>query len=260
MAGLKIPIFEKGSVLTHEMLEVLKKYTIDISTLNYTGYSDGILNGCEVTMSDNMICVNRGIVVFNNQLFLLPQDMKIMVNPGREWQILNLCIGNMSKDKNFMTVELRLELTDDSQEYPNKLEICRFRLQNGARLRNQYRDFQDMCTEFDTVNEIYAKWSSYHKNSISNRVLKEFAKEAITKKIQNQQDICFVQQILALDGKTLNRDVIIFYLNTRLGRNHSEMTNLDIYRGLQEVLKNIQRGGFGGETEMPRAERRILID
>ena len=48
MAGLKIPIFEKGTVLTHEMLEALKEYAMDISTLNYAGYSDGILSGCEV--------------------------------------------------------------------------------------------------------------------------------------------------------------------------------------------------------------------
>ena len=56
-----------------------------------------------------------------------------MVNPGRDWQILKLCIGNMSKDKNFMVAELRLELTDDDHEYPNKIEICRFRLQDPER-------------------------------------------------------------------------------------------------------------------------------
>lgn len=261
MAGLKIPIFEKGTVLTHEMLETLKEYAMDISTLNYAGYSDGILSGCEVTMSDNMICVNRGMVMFNGQLYFLPGAMKVMARPGRDWQILKLCIGNMSKDKNFMVAELRLELTDDSQEAPNKLEICRFRLQDGARLRNQYRDFQDLNTEFDTVNEIHTKWSAYQKSSISPRILKEFAKEAMNKNPQNPQDICFIQQILAMDAKTLNRDVVIFYLNTRLGKKHVEMTNVEIYQGLQEVLRNMQRGGsFGGGTPMPRAERRILID
>lgn len=261
MAGVKIPVFEKGSVLTHEMLEALKEYTVDINVLNYTGYSDGILSGCDVIMSGNTICVNRGIIVFNNQLYILPGEMKVMVNPGRGWQILKLCIGNMSKDKNFMVAELRLELTDDDHEYPNKIEICRFRLQDGARLRNKYRDFQDLCTEFDTVNEIYAKWSAYQKSSISHRVLKEFAKEAMTKRIHNPQDICFIQQILALDGRTLNRDVLLFYLNTRLGKNNSEMTNQDIYRGLQEVLSNIQRGeGTGAMRPMQRTERRILID
>ena len=55
MAGFKIPVFEKGSVLTHEMLEALKEYSMNINTLNYAGYSDGILTGCEVTMLGNMI-------------------------------------------------------------------------------------------------------------------------------------------------------------------------------------------------------------
>lgn len=261
MAGVKIPVFEKGAVLTHEMLEALKEYTVDISGLRYQGYADGILSGCEVVMSENMIIVKRGIVVFNQQLYLLPATMAVMVNPGRDWQILKLCIGNMSKDKNFMVAELRLELTNDSQEYPNKIELCRFRLQDGARLRNKYRNFQDLCTEFDTVIEIYAKWSAYQESSISNRVLKEFAQEAMAKKIQNPQDICFIQQILALDGNTLNRDAIVFYLNTRLGKSNSEMTNQDIYTGLQEVLKMIQMGGESvGVNTMQRRERRILVD
>ena len=40
MAGFKIPIFEKGSVLTQEMLESLKGYAVDLGNLSYTGYSD----------------------------------------------------------------------------------------------------------------------------------------------------------------------------------------------------------------------------
>lgn len=260
MAGIKIPVFEKGAVLTHEMMEALKDYAVNMGTLSYSGYADGILSGCEVTMSDNIIYVNKGIVVYRSELYFLSKEMKMMAHPGTDWQVLKLCAGNMSKDRNFIIRELRLELTDDQQENMNDIEICRFRLQNGSRLRNKYRNFQDLCTEYDTVNEIYAKWSSYSKSSISNRILKEFAKEAMTKKMQNPQDICFIQQILALDSRTINRDTIVFYLNTRLGKGEAEMTNMDIYRGLQEVLQNIQRDGeFCNRSRLGR-ERRILID
>lgn len=63
MAGYKIPIFEKGMVLTDEMLESLKAYLADWSRLEYAGYSDGILSGCRVTVSGNMLYVGKGIVL-----------------------------------------------------------------------------------------------------------------------------------------------------------------------------------------------------
>ena len=75
MAGIKIPIFESGTVLTQEMLEALKNYAIDLGTLEYAGYADGIISGCEVTMSGNIVYVNRGIVMFSGNLYFIPRDL-----------------------------------------------------------------------------------------------------------------------------------------------------------------------------------------
>ena len=112
----------------------------------------------------------------------------------------------MSRTQNYLIGDIQLTITTDLQDNPNRIEICRFRLQNGALLRNQYRDFNDLSTEFDTINEIYAQWSGYEKNTISNRVIREFAKEAMRKGVQNTQDLSFIQQILLLDHKSMNRD------------------------------------------------------
>ena len=155
---------------------------------------------------------------------------------------------------------MQLELTSDVQESKDKIEICRFRLQNGALLRNNYRDFQDLTTEFDTINEIYAQWSGYEKPTVSNRVLKEFAREAMKKGVKDPADIAFVTQILALDSKSMSRDAIQFYIASRLQRNHTEMSNLDIYRGLQEVLRNVGKQGIEHRTAPTGMERRIIVD
>lgn len=259
MAGFKIPIFESGTVLTQEMLENMKMYAIDLGTLEYAGYADGIISGCKVTMTGNFLYVSRGIVMYAGNLYFLPKEMKIVINSGNDWQVLRLQIGNMCRDKNFWIGELQLELTSEVLELNNKIEICRFRLQNGAILRNQYRNFQDLCTEFDTVNEIYAQWSGYGMQSISNRVLIEFAKEAKKKNIQNSQDILFVQQVLALDGKTLNREVLLYYISSRLNRPYKEMNNMEIYKALGEILK-ICGNGVNGHMVNQRMDRRIIVD
>lgn len=64
MAGYKVPVFEKGTILTHEMMNALKNNALDLGRLSYYGYSDGILSGCTVSMSDNAISISQGILIF----------------------------------------------------------------------------------------------------------------------------------------------------------------------------------------------------
>lgn len=259
MAGFKVPVFEKGSVLTHEMLQALQEYSVDLGNLTYTGYSDGIVTGCRVSMQDRMISVERGIIMFAGKIYFVPKDMRMMVTPGNEWRALKFQMGTMSKNNNFMVGEINLEVSNDLNPLANKIEICRFRLQGGASLRNEYRDFNDLNTEFDTVNEIYAQWAGFQKQTVSKRILDEFAKEAIGKGVQNQQDIMFIQQILALDSRGLNRDAIEFYLSTRLQKAIKPMDNLEIYKGLEEVLRNLN-GPTERTKQRQRDERRIIVD
>lgn len=259
MAGFKIPVFESGTVLTQEMLETMKNYAIDLGTLNYAGYEDGIISGCEVTMSGNCLYVNRGVIKFAGNIYFLPQEFKVMINAGNDWQILRVHVGSMSRDKNFLIGELHLELTSEQTAAANKIEICRFRLQNGAMLRNSYRDFGDLNTEFDTINEIYAQWSGYKSKSISPRILQEFAKEARKKNLQNVHDVVFLQQIMALDGKTMSREAIQYYLSQRLNLPYREMTNMEIFRAFNDVLRTSGLRG-NGPINGPREMRRIIID
>lgn len=259
MAEIKIPIFESGCVLTHDMLEALKNYPLDFSNLSLKNYSDGIVSGCRVSMSGNIVSVESGIVKHSDQLILIPDGMKATAMPGNEWQVLQFVIGDFRKENNFLIGDVNLEINVDAQGHSGNIEICRFRLQNGAHLRNVYQDYNDLNTEFDTVNEIYAKWSGYQKETVSVRVLDEFAKEAMKKGVQLPQDAAMVQQILALGGRSLNRDCIQFYLSTRLSRPYGEMTNLEIYKGFGEVLRNLKTATDRGPSR-GREERRIIVD
>ena len=259
MAGFKIPVFENGTVLTQEMLNAMKANILDSEQLPYINYANGILSGCEVSMSGNMVYVHEGIVIFQRNLYFLSKEMKITVRPSQDWQVLRFHIGNVNQNKNFMIGEMQLELSDHLQGNENEIEICRFRLQNGALLRNSYRNFQDMGTEFDTVNEVYAQWSGYQESSVSFRVLCEFAKEALKGTISDQLDIMMVHQILNLNGTTMNRQALQFYVANRTGREYRQLSNMDIYRGLQEILRMMQ--GASQSTNMrSRENRRILVD
>lgn len=259
MAEIKIPVFESGHVLTREMLDLMKNMTIDNSLLNLDGFSDGIVSGCRVSMLGNVISVERGIVRLQEQVFFIPAGMKAVVIPGNEWHVLQFRFGEATREDNFLVRKVTLEIVNDVNGSPDAIEVCRFRLQNGAQLRNQYRDYNDLNTEYDTVNEIYAKWSGFGKETISFRMLDCFAREAIKRGVQLPQDESFIQLILNLNGRSLSRDSVQFYLSTRLARPYKEMTNLEIYSGLGEVLRKLHVLG----ERMPgkqRDERRIIVD
>lgn len=259
MAEIKIPVFESGCVLTREMLDLMQNLSLDLSWLSLAGYSDGIVSGCQVSMTDNVISVERGIVKHGDHVFFVPAYMNAVVAPGNEWHVLQFRFGEAVREDNFLVRKLTLEIADHVNGGPDALEVCRFRLQTGAHLRNQYRDFNDLNTEYDTINEIYAKWSGYGKETVSVRVLNCFAKEALKRGVQLPQDEAFIQMILNLGGRSMARDSIQFYLSTRLAKPYKEMTNMEIYTGLGEVLRNL-RSVKEHTVGRPRDDRRIIVD
>ncbi len=259
MAFVKLPVFEGGTILTHEMMEELKNYVVDMGRLSYAQYSDGIIQGCKVMVENMKLTLTRGIVCHHGNLLFIPEGLQVTVLPCNEWHILCLQIGEGYKEKSFLLSDVQLNVVTDVTQMDDRIEICRFRIQEGAHLRSQYRDFNDLNTEFDTINEIYAKWSGYQENTISFHILEEFAREAIKKGVQNPQDISFIQQILSLGGRSMNRSAIEFYIATRLGKPCKPMSGLEIYRGFGEILRNLK---YAGErTPMrQRDERRIIVD
>lgn len=259
MAEIKIPVFESGCVLTREMLDLMENMTLDLRSLLLDSFSDGIVSGCGAFMKDGVIAVGRGIVKIGNHVLFIPDGMEATVTPGNEWHVLQLRFGTAYREDNFLVRKVTLEITNDLAGGADVIEVCRFRLQGGALLRNQYRDYQDLNTEYDTVNEIYAKWSGYGKETISTRVLEGFAKEAMRRGMQNPQDECFVQMILNLSGRSMTRDSIQFYVSSRLARPYKEMTNMEIYTGLGEVLRQLR----STKEHVPgrqRDDRRIIVD
>lgn len=64
MTGMKIPVFERGSILTYDMLEQLKDYFMQAVTIPYAEYSDGILCGCRITMSNGIVQLGTGADLF----------------------------------------------------------------------------------------------------------------------------------------------------------------------------------------------------
>lgn len=258
MTGFSMPLFSKGNLLSQEMLEAMRDYEIQFAQNNYAGYSDGIITGVNIHVEQGIVYIGQGIIKYQDKLFFVSENTQVIVRPVNDWQVLKLVFSDVERTRTFEKQEMTIEVSGNLQKERNKIEICRVRLQDGARLRSEYRNLEDMRTEFDTINILEAQWAAYKKSSIHPRILMEFAKEARMAKLENPQDIVFIQQILNSDGKAVNRDLIQFYLDSKLGKKTEDYTNIEIYQGLCAVLKQIKTG-MNQSTEI-RRPRRMIVD
>ena len=258
MTGFKIPIFSKGNLLSQEMLEAIKDFEIQFAQNMYSGYTDGIVTGTKVYVEQGSIYIGQGIIKYQNRLFFISENTRVAVGPADDWQAIKLVFSDVEKTRNFEKQEMTIEVSRNLMKERNKIEICRVKLQNGAHLRSEYRNLEDMNTMFDTINVIEAQWAAYGKDSINPQILQEFAQEARKGSITNPQDISFVQQILNNKGQAIDRDLIQFYLDNRLEKKAEEYTNQEIYQGLCKVLRQMRTGVE--HTQEIRRPRRMIVD
>lgn len=258
MSGFKMPLFSKGNLLSQEMLEALRDYEVQLAQNIYSGYSDGILSGAKISVNQGAVCVGQGLVKYEDRIFMIEDEKEVRINPSGAWQAIKLVFGERESTRTFEKQEMTIEVSENLQMEKNKIELCRVRLQDGAHLRSEYRNLEDMHTEFDTINVLEAQWAAYGKSSIHPQILVEFAKEARKGSVDNPQDVAFMQQILSSNGQALNRDLIQFYLDCRLGTKSEDYTNFEIYQDLCRVLRQM-RSGVEPRNDM-RRPRRMIVD
>lgn len=259
LKGMRIPIFTDGNILTGEMLEEMKEYTVGFAKLSYVEYGKGILKGCNLTATDSHITLHPGIVICFQEPILITAPVEIPYDPVNRWTALKLEVDKEYESRSWSVRNMSLNLTEDLETKENTIELCRFRLQKGAKLRTEHREFKDCNTEFDTINQIYSEWAAYKETSFSPEILRCYAEELMKSEIMNTWDMAFVQQIFNNHGEPLERKAIQMYLSQRLGEAVQEWSNVEIYRKLTEVLGKV-KGEMSGPVRRQGSGRRIMVD
>lgn len=260
MIGQALPLFESGNLLTKEMLNALRDYSFGFSENLFEGYSDGILKGCKLTTTEDTIILNKGMIIFGGKLYLINQQEMERYYPTNELARLKLAFREEHKTDQFIYRELKLLITRDMTQKDDEIELCRFKLQKGSKLRTQYTNFNDRTTEFDTISTIHGPYAAYGTSSLSSEITIAFAKEAVQYQCKDPLDAVFCMQALNTNGMALPKDVIIHYIANRLQIPFKDQTNLEMFQNLNTILQNIKL-----QKDMTRAGARpsrskILID
>lgn len=261
MKGYKIPIFQKGSLLTQEMLDAMKWYLLDTSAARFSDYTNGILSGMQVKVSDGILTVGKGLIKYKDTLIVVSEETTVPVAESNTLQVLKLSLSDKEIGTEFETIDIDIVVDNNAEKKESELEICRMRVQNGAKLRSDYRNFEDMNTEYDTIQFLHADWSACKSKGIHPEILERFAREARESRKKEAADICFLQQIYGMNFGTCRRDCITFYLEEKLGTRQEEYTNQEIYDGLQKVLKQLKSGAAARrQVRETRELRTMLVD
>lgn len=258
MNGQIFPLFENAHILRTPMLTQLRDYAFEYGRLLHEGFSNGIVSGCAITTTMDTVTLNRGVIRYHDQMYLIAEPITLTYAPTDAWTVFKLIFKDESRRDSYIYRAVEAKLSDDINLSLEEIELCRFKLQSGARLRTKYVDFADRNTEFDTVNTIFVPYSVCGDCSLSPQITRAFAEEALCWRTE-AIDEAFILQALGTSGP-LNRKAIAYYIAAKLKKALPEGDNLELYEGLLAILRTLQNGEEREIARDVRRRRHIIVD
>jgi hypothetical protein len=236
-------------VLKAEQINLLRDFPREFAALEYAGYSDGILLGCRLAASDT-ICAAPGVILRRGVFYRMMKPFMLPYEPADALRYVNVRFTEdaLSEDIVSRSAEIVLE---DAPAGEDGMELARFKLKNGSRLRSDYTDFEDLDTEFDTLRLTHAPCAGKGGNTLHPFITEYFAKEALACRPENPLDIQFA--FFCIQNSRVNLGVLRHYTGEESGDTHR------LYLALRKKLADIR----AGRSERPKAERqyrKISVD
>ena len=269
----KYPIFGHGQVISKQALDLLRDNPVELTELLYLDRKDGIISGFNLVTDaeSKQVTVTKGIVKCGGKIFWMNEDYKFDMPEIENRYILKLNLfsdfqkrkfyvrsadfsleilnnGENVEIKNENDVETRFDLGDKLEiNYENventgrkkigEIEITRFITRVGAELRNDYNSFKDLRRDFNLLELINTKFSSRNESgTLHPKILELFGKEASKKTNLDIYDVNFY--VNCLNG-SVERDVIIAYINLKLEMEQKNYSNEELYQYLVKILDNL---------------------
>lgn len=253
------PLFSAGRILKTEMLEELRDYPREFFNIRFSEYSDGIISGCDIEVTDNFIVVKKGIIKYGGLIYILTEDKPIRYENNNKLVCLKVRFLASIRDNDFLKNSTEVYIDEEIDKKENEMELCRFKLREGAKLRVDYTSFQDFATEFDTVNVINVPYGSIEGSSLSPKITRYFGEELIRYDLKDPWDIQFASTCIQ-SKDPIEKSIITNYLVFKINIARKEYSNEDLYYYLEQALRKAKEGNNGEGTESRGRYKRILID
>ena len=269
----KYPIFGHGQVISKQALDLLRDNPVELTELLYLDRKDGIISGFNLVTDaeSKQVTVTKGIVKCGGKVFWMNEDYKFDMPEIENRYILKLNLFSDFQKRKFYvrSADFSLEILNNGENveiknendvetgfdlynqleinYENventgrkkigEIEITRFITRVGAELRNDYNSFKDLRRDFNLLELINTKYSSRNESgTLHPKILELFGKEASKKTNLDIFDINFY--VNCLNG-SIERDVIVAYINLKLEMEQKNYSNEELYQYLVKILDNL---------------------
>lgn len=252
------PNFNKGRILKTDMLANLRDYPRDFFDIQYKEYSDGIITGSEIRIGELSITITPGIVKHSGRLYVLKEEHELMYQANNRETVVKIRFHEQMTDSDFTINSSEIVLDEQVELGQNELELGRFKLKEGAKLRSEYQSFVDLATEYNTFITIHVPYASESQSTLAPTIMRYFARELVKGTNLTAFDISFA--LLCLNEGTVNREVILTYLANRLGTGFKEYSNGQIHKYLGRILDEVRGGGKARADLRQGGFHRMIVD
>ncbi|CAH1225320.1 MULTISPECIES: DNA and RNA helicase [Paenibacillus] len=250
------PHFQKGRILKTAMLEQLRDYPRDYLELRYRNYANGIIAGAEVKVKADKLSISPGIVLYHGKLYMLTEQIDMSYVATGRMTLLKVRLLEETTIQDITTGSMELVL-DEEECSAGELELGRFKLKEGARLRQDYQTFADLATEFNTLHVIHVPYAAEGASTLSPLMMRDYADRLMRTGTTDPLDLTFA--MMCLNEGIVNRRVIQHYIASRLGQEVRDYGNAQIHRYLDRILAGA--GGRGGRPGyLGSGPQRMIVD
>lgn len=256
------PAFERGRIMKKELLWALRDYSYSALQLQYADYPDGIISGCRIQVEGNFLCVEPGVIKCQDFIFLTTEEERVAYVPTNCCVSLKFRLIEREVLPDFIRYNTEFVLDENLERKQNELEICRFKLKEGARLRTEYKDFFDIQTEYDTANLANATWASAGGNTLSKEVTDYFAEKILECENAEDRDIRFAYFLLQ-NKDAVNFAILKDYIFRKTGEKGIgiSINTETAFRKLEEILDGVRRGiDIYGQRRTRQDNRMIILE
>lgn len=257
MFKFEVPVFVHKNILKKEMLDELRDYPLQVSRLLFADCGEGVLKGCKITWEKNILKVHPGLILYGGNIYRLDKEQRLDCPPTDRLTFIKVHFVTMDDRKDYMGGTGNVYL-DEKPPGLREIELGRFRLQEGARLRTVYENFEDYQTEFDTVNRIHMPCVCAGSVGLWPELLMGFALELMRTETESAFDISFAMQILGAKGE-VPRELVVFYVERNIGKKITDLSGSHLYEMLLRILKERKMGGSGLSRRQNGTKQILLL-
>lgn len=243
-------------ILTAQLLQEHTGHNNQVLQNAYVDYSDGIISGVDIQITDTHIQVMPGLIKHKHILYSMNKMTQLPYEHRGVETFLRIRFLDAVEREGSIYYETELVLSEDVTEFPYEMELGRFVAAQGAKLYKNTTEFAKLSVAYDNFDIRYVPYAAPGVSTISPVITTLFGKELLAKRTTDVYDVAFAMQCMS--GQTIAREVIENYIQIKTNRRGRELTNEQIYQEFVQILKQpIVQGRFA-MREQPL--RRVVVD